>query len=263
MLAIFLTPLLTTIFSVFALWPQESHPRASLVERCNSNCASYYRMTESTLTLRILRPPAEMAVLRICSRQSMPLALVNANMRPHVYANFIENTHGIPRNRILFLRSEDCLGSNPEITVTELWSVPQGAALPSHVEAIESCQYQFQFLGRRPRGAREFEGAVNYRQALDQLIRELRANSNAVGVIWGYILEQPSQGLQQRMSEARRIMAQSGLAENRYQVKLEHWYDVEEGPRPQYPSVFIVSVADRCNIPTTPQSNNGMQRTRN
>lgn len=240
--------LLTSIFSLThsVSWHVNPTPTATLVERCESRCTSYFRMVETTLTLRILNPPAETAVLRVCSKQPMPLALASANMRPHIYADFIERNQGIPRDRILFLRSEDCLSLNPGIVATELWSVPKGAELPSHLEEIKSCQYQFRFLGTKPKGAGEFEGAIDYRNALSQLIAGLRADPNTIGVVWGYYLMHPSRAMNRRMAEVKKVMVQSGLPENRYQVKVESQYDPEEKPNPKYPSVFLVKVLDGC-----------------
>jgi len=64
----------------------------------------------------------------------MPLALSIAAMNPFIVARALNQGYNFSLERILFLRSEDCLGSDPAVAATELWAVPKGAALPPFVE---------------------------------------------------------------------------------------------------------------------------------
>ncbi len=244
--------LVLTLPATLAL-SQTAAPEATLVERCEGGCSGYSHVMETTLTLaRYTEPLAETVALRVCSRRSMPLALATAAMNPHAYAGWMIDVYNFSPQSVVFLRSEDCLGSNPDVAVAELWSVPRGARLPPHVEAIVSCRLHTSFLGTKPRRTEElpFEGAVNYRVALRQLIAELRAKPNAVGVVYGYVLERPSSVIRRRIAEAQRILEQSGLPSNRYLVRLRYW-DGEYGidppdPKPLYPSVYLVEVSESC-----------------
>jgi len=245
-------------------------PKATLIERCDPHCPRFRGdVGETALTLRLLNSPADIAVLRVCSKQSMPFALATAAMAPRVYADWIITRLGYSPERVLFLRSEDCLASNPEVTAAELWSVPKGADLPPHVESVKSCHFRINFLGARPRGANEYEGAVNYRAAVRQLITELRAKPNAAGVVWGYYLERPTSIMRRRIRESQRLMEQSNLTRDRYLVRLEGWsgyaaFYPEPDPEPRYPSVYFAEVLEGCNqerVSATPQSNKALQLT--
>jgi hypothetical protein len=225
-----------------------------LVERCEGGCSGYSHVMESTLTLmRYTEPSPERVALRVCSSRIMPLALAIAAMNPHVYSGWLTDVYNLPSRNIFLLRSEDCLGSNPDVAATELWSIPAGATLPPHVESIAPCQFHTTLLGTRSRRTEEspFEGAANYRTTLRQLITELRAKPNAVGVVYGYVLDRPSSAIRRRIIESQRILERRGLPSNRFLVRLRNWdgeYSISPpDPKPIYPSVHLVEVFENCN----------------
>jgi hypothetical protein len=234
--------------------------KAEMIERCDPQCPRFHRnVAETALTLRLLDPPTEIAVLRVCSKQSMAFALATAEMSPREYADWIITRLGYTPERVLFLRSEDCHASDPEVTAAELWSVPKGADLPPHLETVKSCQFRIKFLGTRRHGANEYEGAVNYRAALRQLITELREKPNAAGVVRGYYLERPTSMMRQTIREAQRLLGQSNLTKNRYLVRFEGWSEYvsvypRPDPEPTYPSVYFAEVLEGCNQEGTPEA---------
>src|SRR5207247_980393 len=110
-------------------------------------------------------------------------------------------------DRVIYLRSEDCLSARvPPKPVTEVWAIPEGASLPSHVEAAEGSQVRRTSLGKQQvnRGVRDYKGA------LQKLIRDLRARPAATGVVFGYFLDHPSQLLQRRLREVTTMLKRSG-----------------------------------------------------
>jgi len=154
--------------------------------------------------------------------------------------SILQGSYGYTPERVLFLRSEDCLGSNRAIAATEFWIIPKGAALPSSVESIKSSQVQIDSLGTQ----RLTENARAYKAALQKLPTKLRAKPEAVGVVIGYYYNQPSLAMKRRLAEARKMLEQSGLPRDRYFVRLAAWTGEQAvdppDPEPKYPSVFVI-----------------------
>jgi hypothetical protein len=205
--------------------------------------AALHRVTENVLTLilSVISEARTKVAIRVCSREPMPLALATAGADPFLIADLLVNAHAYLPERVLFLRSEDCLSSEPK-PVSEIWAIPEGASLPPHVEALKSNQVRFISLGKRPAD----RGVRDYRAALQRLIQDLRANPASAGVVFGYFLERPSPVLRRRLREVTRILEQSGLPRDRYLVRPVAWNDeVSTYPpdsEPQYPTVFVVEV---------------------
>lgn len=206
--------------------------------------AGYNRLSEEMLTLTLSVSSRERATvaIRVCSKEPTPFALATAGADPFRVANFLTHSYAYPPQRVVYLRAEDCL-SPTDPAVTEVWAVPQGSPLPPHVEAFTSDQVRLTPLGR----VRANRGVRDYRAALRQLIRDLRANPAAVGVVFGYFLERPSPALRGRLREVERTLERSGLAHERYLVRLKAWDDeVSTYPpdsEPKYPSLFVVEIA--------------------
>lgn len=186
----------------------------------------------------------DLAAVRICSREPMPLALAIAAMNPFMVARALNQGYNFALERVLFLRSEDCLGSDLAVAATEIWAVQKGAALPAFVESVKSTQAHLKTVGTRTLLA---EGTRKYRLAVKQLATKVRGAPDATGMVVGYYFKQPSPELKRRVSEAQKILKQSGLPLDRYFVRLMPWpgertIDPPE-PEPKYPSIFVVGVA--------------------
>ncbi len=183
------------------------------------------------------------AVVRVCSNEPMPLALSIAAMNPFIVARALNQGYNFSLERILFLRSEDCLGSDPAVAATELWAVPKGAALPPFVESIKSSHTHLEILGTKDLLA---AGTRNYRLAVRELTTKLRTAPEAMGVVVGYYYKNPSLMMRRRLREVRKMLEQSGLRQDRYFVRFIPWpgersIDPPEA-EPKYPSVFVVKV---------------------
>lgn len=195
-----------------------------------------------TLTLSIRSEGRARVAIRVCSREPIPLALATANADPFLIADRVLG-YAYPPERVVFLRSEDCLPSgNQSEPVTEIWALPDGSSLPPHVEALNSNQVRRLPLGNRPAN----RGVRDYKTALQRLIRDLRANPAAAGMVFGYFLERPSPALRRRLREAASILKRSGLPRDRYLVRPVAWNDeastIPPDAEPQFPSVFIIQV---------------------
>jgi len=197
-----------------------------------------------TLVLSVDSKDRTKVAVRVCSKQPMPFALATAEADPFRIAEFLIGNQGYTPERVIYLRSEECLPSeDPAGSITEVWAIPQGASLPPYVEAFTSNQVRLTSLGKEQAN----RGVRDYKAALQKLIQDLRANPSGVGVIFGYFLERPSPALQRRLREVTRTLEQSGLPRERYLVRPKAWDDeVSTYPpdsEPKYPSVFVVEVA--------------------
>lgn len=174
----------------------------------------------------------------------MPLALSIAAMNPFAVARALNLGYNFALERILFLRSQDCLGSKSAVAPTELWAIPKGAALPTFAESIKSSHAQLEILGTKTLLP---NGTTNYRLAVRQLGTKLRAAPEAVGVVLGYYFKRPSPQMKRRVREVQKILEQSGLPRDRYSVRLMPWpgersIDPPE-PEPKYPNVLVVEIS--------------------
>lgn len=233
------------ILSDLPLGQVGTQPEAMRMRRCERGCSGFDEITEANYVLtRRLDTSNDFAVVRICSKEPMPLALSVAAINPFTVARALNQGYNFALERILFLRSEDCLGSDSSVAATELWAVPKGAALPTFVESIKSSQAHIETIGTKTLLA---EGARNYRLAVKELTTKVRAAPEATGVVVGYYFKQPSPGIKKRVNEAQKMLEQGGLSRDRYSVRLIPWpgersIDPPE-PEPKYPSIFVVKVA--------------------
>ncbi len=183
-------------------------------------------------------------VVRVCSKERMPLALSLAAADPLIVATILKVDYDFTPERVLFLRSEDCLGSDLAVAATELWAVPEGAVLPTSVESVRSDQVRLESIGTKDELGK---GARDYQAATRKLIAELHEKPDAAGVVLGYYYKKPSPVMERRLREVRKLLEQSGLPQDRYCVRLAAWTGERSvdppDPEPKYPSLFVVEVA--------------------
>lgn len=183
----------------------------------------------------------EVAV-RVCSREPMPLALATAAANPFDVAAVLVGGYAYSTKRIMFLRSEDCLSQSSMVPPTEIWAIPKGAPLPSHVQVIASDAIHSKSLGV-PRAS--IMGHPDYRSAARRLVAELKRDPTAVGIVLGYYIDKPRPGMSRRLREVKRILERGRIEQNRFFIRLTPWNDyVSLYPRdvePKYPSVFLIN----------------------
>jgi hypothetical protein len=182
--------------------------------------------------------------VRVCSKESLAVALSIASGDPFALTPILQTVYGLKPDRIIYLRSEGCLGPNAELAATELWAVPEGAQLPSSVESIKSSEIRFESI---PKNSTLEKGTRSYRAATRQLISRLRTSKETVGIVLGYYYDRPRPVMKRRLVEIRRALEQSGLPHHRYFVSLTPW-KAERGvdppsPEPSYPTISIVEVS--------------------
>ena len=98
-----------------------------------------FRMSENvlSLTLTISSKDRETVAVRVCSKEPMLFALATAAADPFHIAELLRGGYAYPPERVIFLRSENCLSLKDQSRpATEIWAVPEGASLPPHIEAF-------------------------------------------------------------------------------------------------------------------------------
>lgn len=225
-------------------WPSQQEdfrPQAKLVHRYERRCG-YSCAQELAIDLGInAKKSDDVVAVRFCSKESLPLALSTSAAAYGYAISILTDSYGYTPERILFLRSEDCLGPEPAVTATEFWAISDGAAQPASVETVKSSQVRVDSLG--------MEGLIgnarSYKAALQKLPDRLRAHPEAVGIVLGYYYKQPSRVMKRRLREVQRMLKENKLSEDRYSVRLAPWTGEygDDDPEPKYPSLFVVEVA--------------------
>jgi hypothetical protein len=204
------------------------------------------RFIEGTLTLSIYvkREQRFTIALRVCSKEPLPFALVTANADPFFLSEWLVSAYGYAPERLVYLRSEDCLGKDPSRGVTEIWTLSEGASFPPHVEKVAFTDAQRVALGKKE----AYRGVRDYREAVTGLIKQLQVNPAARGLVVAY--HEPggklNPKLRRRLKEVTKMFERSGLPRERYLVHVTYWNDEtwEHEPETQYPLVYIIKKAD-------------------
>lgn len=209
------------------------------------NGAGANRIIEDVLTLTIAFEPENRSIVavRVCSKQSLPLGLVTTSIDVFHVAELLTSGYAYTPDRVVFLRSADCLAKEAAQNATEVWALSQASPLPAHAEKLLYSEAQRVALGKKEelRG-----GDRDYRSALDELIRALKLDSSARGVVLGFYRQKPGAAMKRRLKEVERILRLSGLPRDQYLVTLRPWNDEswEGDTEPRYPAVYIIKKGD-------------------
>lgn len=221
------------------------HSEAKLIHRYEAGCG-YSCAQELAIDVGGIygKNPDDRVAVRFCSKETFPVALSTSAAAYKYAISILKDSYGYTSDRVLFLRSEDCLGPNSAVATTEFWVVPRGAALPPSNELAKYSQVEIASLGT--------QGLINskyvYNQALKTTPFKMRARPNAVAVVVGYYYHTPSQLMKKRLRVVGQTLQRAGIPRQRYFVRLspwngEHSLDLHES-EPKYPSFFIIEIAD-------------------
>lgn len=211
----------------------------------------YHSLQEIFIDLKVSAGnKGDMAAMRICSRDPLPVAIFTAVVNPLSVGERLTHDEGsglsFSKDRVMLLRSPDCPITDPPYVPLEFWGVPQGAALPEHAEAAKLCQVRVEGFGYQD----SLKSLGAYRKALGVLSKRLKENPDAVAVIGGAYNTRPSASMRRALKYAEQFLGRSGLPHGRYFVRLKPsaTYDPEYNPEPEpkYPNVLSLSLAEDC-----------------
>lgn len=149
----------------------QAEPINRYERRCGYSCAQELAIELGTPNTT----PDSLVALRFCSKEPLPLALYTSAATFGYAVSILIDSYGYTPERVLYLRSEDCLGPVPAVTATEFWTIPPGAVLPTSVETVKSSQVLVDTI--------EMEGIVNaqrYKSGLRDLTETLHAKPDAI-----------------------------------------------------------------------------------
>ena len=227
-----------------------SNPQAERIRRFAGSGSNFDAITEANYELtRIAQKPIDLAVLRICSKESMPTALSVAAANPFTVAKALNEGYNFSPDRILFLRSEDCVDSSSTVAATELWAVPSGATLPTFVQSVKSSQVSVESIGTK--NTPPLDGVRDYKNATRQLIAKLRTREHAVGIVRGYYYRKTDRLMRERLHEVEQLLRQGGIPKERYVIRVMPWA-VEDSvagrtSEPKYPSISLIEIQTKVN----------------
>jgi hypothetical protein len=185
--------------------------------------------------------PEDMAAIRVCSAEPMPVALIIAAANPFAVAEYLEY-YGFTPERILFLRAENCPKVVKGIAVTEFWAIPKGAVPPLSVESVKASQARADVV--------KANGTINsaeaFNDALLKLSSKLRANRGTTGVIVGFYIGKPPHMLKMSMRKAARFLKKSNIKQQQYFSRLQRltgpYAELPSNSQPKYPDLFVIEL---------------------
>jgi|SRR5947209_3676528 len=227
------------------LGQENVQPKSKLVHTPFAGGDFLHVIQEAALDLKEYAGAKDRVAIRVCSKEPMPVALVTATASPFIMLEYLEH-YGFTQERILYLRSEDCLGNNPAIPITQFWAIPEGASAPSSVESIKSSQAKLDVI----RTEDTIKDIADYRAALQEFILKLRSRPGAVGVVIGSYYNSPSFALQERLRESQILLKQNQLTSNRVFVRVAPLTGMRSDElselEPDYPSLFLIEITKNC-----------------
>jgi hypothetical protein len=180
-------------------------------------------------------------VIRVCSKESFPIALALAKGLPFVAKDEFEN-YGGNSDRLIYLRNADgCKIISNDYFVTEFWYAPEDVELPAFIEARRATALTAVHLIARgntgdgqtlaPVTAESFVGV------LEKAVNELKENRTAI-----MLIVTPSDKLVsgtaqvRRAKQARDYLVKNGIAEHRIQMRKAP----ADRPVPEFPNIMIL-----------------------
>jgi hypothetical protein len=190
--------------------------------------------------------------VRVCSKEKLPLALLTAAGSPFVLREQLK-AQGFESERILFLRSEDCLANDPSIVVTEFWVVPKGAEPPESAESIRADQVQVEFV----KASQQIQSATDYRNALQELLAKVSTRPEAVAVVVGSYYKRPGPILVKNLQTAKRVLLFGQGQASRVYIRSAPAPGIYEGDErePRFPDLFALTIEpDAAQVPASCES---------
>lgn len=182
----------------------------------------------------------EVLAIKLCSNEPLVLSLYTSAANPFSVVSSLIDSYGYSPERIIFLRSEECISSTPGIAATEFWVIPKGKAMPGSVESIKYSQMKADSLtGLWP-------SAGEYEKAQRELPGRLNKSPESVAIVIGRYIKKPDPVMQRELRKITDMFEKMRVPSNRYYVRLIPWTgEYSESPaeaEPQYPSIAIVEM---------------------
>ena len=180
--------------------------------------------------------------IRLCSTEPIQLALVKSALSlPAVLETFA--ILGYPNEKIVVLKSKDCISKYTEVTTAEVWTIFPNFELPSYDEKYLPNEIDITRIGDWM--GMEYLGNPNYIQNTYKVVEELEKDKSAIGVVLGVYRKNPKD-INKKFSRINKLLKNSGLDNSRYIFQVFRWRQelsldpLEKGHI--YPAFFVVKI---------------------
>ena len=220
---------------------------SQLIFRVEKPCSGWECAQEIFLFWpRELRDGNGMVFVRVCSEQTLLPAIANAAMSPMEIANWVQYYYHFKSDQIAFVRDNQCNPKSPTIIPTEAWWARTIESGPKWVDGTKGDKCNARRLGKSSEQSLPFEGPINYRAAVRELIGELKLHPKAFGVVAGYYLDKPTRKMTQATGVSRQLLKESGISSERYQASIKYWPGdwkmAPPDPKPNRPTIILFDI---------------------
>jgi|SRR5581483_6696247 len=186
--------------------------------------------------------------VRVCSVQTLLSAFANAAVSPIEIASWVEYYYHFKSEQIMFVRGIGCNAKTNEIATTEIWWARSMDSGPQWVDGIMAKQLKLSYLGMpsSQENRLPFEGSVDYRASVRELIAELKLRPTAFGLVAGYYLDRPTRKMIRAVEESTRLLKQARISSGKYNSSLRKWpgeWTISPpDPKPNSPTIILYDI---------------------
>ncbi len=231
-----------TFINTTIVWSQEMPKNSASLFKRYKTLTSLHRIGEDIFNLSFIEQSRrDKIAIRLCSKNVLPYSLLDATADPFAVADKLLG-YAYPPSNLFYLFSKECAENGNKQAITEIWTMPQNASFPLYEQAIEVNRVSFVPMGNNISN----RGMKDYKYALNKLVKELQKDPEALGVIWGYYLENLSSSLKNRIKESSSLLKRKNIEMNRYITLFKQWNDeVSTYPpdkEPIYPNIYLLKI---------------------
>jgi hypothetical protein len=202
------------------------------------------------VAMSLSKVPESNLVIRLCSDANLPVAISSAAVDPLLLSEFLGSQNpqkpSISFDRIFIDRSANCSGRYATTTAVELWQT-FGKGVPDSKEMISACKIRTtEFKSTVDTKKTYIHGVSKYKTAIKRLISVLKGNKNTFGSITGHYISEPKSEVRNKLRIATSLLKKSGLAENRYDIRLMPWRGSPDAIEPRNLYIRTIEIENNC-----------------
>lgn len=181
-------------------------------------------------------------VIRLCSET--PFLILYKQQGPRIGRLLYEfkKFTKIPKDRLILLRSEDCVSNREQVTPIKIWWIKDDE-FPPFIEKLAPCQISSRLLEG------DLKNDSDYQKGLHHLREEIKLSNTknkAIGYVRGFYAKRRNRVLTKRLSDARRLLA-SEIKEGLVKIETVKYKNANSKKSDSFPIISMVEIQDICN----------------